>query len=179
MVVETYCFCWVCPLSLPPLVSTLTRKPLFRLFPNICSMIRGLGNLPGNFFFPFFSFFNKIKDGRQNLMALAKAWTASLICFTRKPLVLRLFPNICSMYTGLGNVPGNFFFAFFSFFNKIQDGHHNPMSLSRAWIALWICFMFGLNKRPYSAHVLISFWCDSDNKTLICLRFRIFAHISV
>ena len=24
--------------------------------------------------------------------------------------------------------------------------------------------MFGLKERPYSAHVLISFWCDSDNK---------------
>ena len=38
------------------------------------------------------------------------------------------------------------------------------MSLSRAWTAFWICFMFGLKERPYSAHVLISFWCDSDNK---------------
>ena len=24
--------------------------------------------------------------------------------------------------------------------------------------------MFGLKERPYSAHVLISFWCNSDNK---------------
>ena len=24
--------------------------------------------------------------------------------------------------------------------------------------------MFGLTERPYSAHMLISFWCDSDNK---------------
>ena len=24
--------------------------------------------------------------------------------------------------------------------------------------------MFGLMERPYPAHVLISFWCDSDNK---------------
>ena len=23
--------------------------------------------------------------------------------------------------------------------------------------------MFGLKERPYSAHVLISFWCDADN----------------
>ena len=23
--------------------------------------------------------------------------------------------------------------------------------------------MFGLKERPYPAHVLISFWCDSDN----------------
>ena len=27
-----------------------------------------------------------------------------------------------------------------------------------------LCFMFDLKERPYSAHVLISFWCDSDNK---------------
>ena len=32
----------------------------------------------------------------------------------------------------LGNSPGNFFFAFPSFFNKIQDGRKNPMSLSIA-----------------------------------------------
>ena len=24
--------------------------------------------------------------------------------------------------------------------------------------------MFGLKERPYPAHVLISFWCDSDNE---------------
>ena len=24
--------------------------------------------------------------------------------------------------------------------------------------------MFGLKERPYIVHVLISFWCDSDNK---------------
>ena len=32
----------------------------------------------------------------------------------------------------MGNLPGNFFFAFFSFFNKIQDGHQNPMAHARA-----------------------------------------------
>ena len=39
--------------------------------------------------------------------------------------------------------------------------------------------MFGLKERPYSAHVLISFWCDSDNKNFDFLRFRILADISV
>ena len=57
-----------------------------------------------------------------------------------------------------------FFWSFFSFFNKIQDGRQSPMSLSRAWTALWICFMFGLKERPYPAHVLIGVWSDSDNK---------------
>ena len=38
--------------------------------------------------------------------------------------------------------------------------------------------MFGLREIPYSAHVLISFWCDSDNKNLIFLCFIIFADIS-
>ena len=33
--------------------------------------------------------------------------------------------------------------------------------------------MFGLKERPYPAHVLISFWCDSDNeKKNIFLRFK-------
>ena len=39
--------------------------------------------------------------------------------------------------------------------------------------------MFGLRERPYSAHVVISFWCDSDNKNYNFLRFRILADISV
>ena len=39
--------------------------------------------------------------------------------------------------------------------------------------------MFGLKERPYSAHVMISFWCDSDNKTSIFLRLKILADISV
>ena len=71
------------------------------------------------------------------------------------------------------------FSAFSSFFNKIQDGRQNPMSLSRAWTALWICFMFGLRERPYSAHVVISFWCDSDIRNYNFSRFRILADISV
>ena len=39
--------------------------------------------------------------------------------------------------------------------------------------------MFGSKERPYPAHVLISFWCDSDKKTLTFLRFRILADILV
>ena len=35
--------------------------------------------------------------------------------------------------------------------------------------------MFGLTGRPYPAHVLIYFWCDSDNKNFYFLRFRILA----
>ena len=57
-----------------------------------------------------------------------------------------------------------FFFAFFSFFNKIQDGRQNPMAHTRARTASSICFMFGLNERPYSGRELKSFWCDSNNK---------------
>ena len=48
----------------------------------------------------------------------------------------------------LGNLPGNVFFAFFSFFNKIQDDRQNPMAHARAWTASSICFMFGLKERP-------------------------------
>ena len=53
------------------------------------------------------------------------------------------------------------------------------MSLARALTASWICFMFGLKERPYPAHLLISFWCDSDDKYFAFLRFRILADISV
>ena len=35
--------------------------------------------------------------------------------------------------------------------------------------------MFGLKVRPYSAHVLISFWCDSDNKNFAFFRFQNFS----
>ena len=85
-----------------------------------------------------------------------------VFALTRKPL-LGLFPNICSMHTGPGDLPG-IFLACFSFFSKIQDSRQNPMALSRAWTASWICFMFGLKEIPYPGRVLKSFWCDSDNK---------------
>ena len=62
----------------------------------------------------------------------------------------------------LGNFPG-IFFAFFSFFNKIQDGRQNPMAHARASS---ICFMIGLKERPYPDREMKSFWCDSDNKKL-------------
>ena len=35
--------------------------------------------------------------------------------------------------------------------------------------------MFGLTERPYSAHVLISFWCDSDNKNYDFFTFQNFS----
>ena len=35
--------------------------------------------------------------------------------------------------------------------------------------------MFGLKERPYSAHVLISFWCDSDNKNYDFFAFQNFS----
>ena len=35
--------------------------------------------------------------------------------------------------------------------------------------------MFGLKERPYSAHVLISFWCDSDNKNYEIFAFQNFS----
>ena len=53
------------------------------------------------------------------------------------------------------------------------------MSLSRAWTASWICIMLGSKEEPYPGRVLISFWCDYDNKNLYFLRFRILADISV
>ena len=96
-------------------------------------------------------------------------------------LFLLSLKNPCSDYfqiftvciLALRNFPGNFF-AFFSFFNKIQDGQQNPMSLFRARTALWICFMFGLKERPYPGCVLKSFWCDSDNKNFAFFRFQNF-----
>ena len=35
--------------------------------------------------------------------------------------------------------------------------------------------MFGLKERPYSAHVLISFWCNSDNKNFYFLTLQNFS----
>ena len=79
----------------------------------------------------------------------------------------------------LRNLHGNFFFAFFSLFNKIQGGHQNRMAHTRARTALSICFMFGLRERPYQGHVLKWFWCDSDNRNFDFLRFSILTDISV
>ena len=41
-----------------------------------------------------------------------------------------------------------------------------------------MCFMFGLKERPYPGRVMISFWCDSDNKNFHFLHFIILADIS-
>ena len=39
--------------------------------------------------------------------------------------------------------------------------------------------MFFLKERPYSGHMLINFWCDSDNNKLYFLHFGILGDISV
>ena len=46
--------------------------------------------------------------------------------------LLGLFLNIRSMHIGPREFARSIFSAFPSFFNKIQDGRQNPMSLSRA-----------------------------------------------
>ena len=53
------------------------------------------------------------------------------------------------------------------------------MAHARAQTVSSICFMFGLRERPYPGRELKSFWCDSDKKTLIFLRFSILADIFV
>ena len=65
----------------------------------------------------------------------------------------------------------NFFFSFFSFFNKIQDGRQNPVAHAKARTASSICFMFGLNERPYSGRELKSCWCDSGDKNFDFFTF--------
>ena len=75
----------------------------------------------------------------------------------------------------LGNLPGKFFFAFISFFNKIQDGSQNPMEHARAQTTSSICFMLGLKERPYSVRELKSFWFDSDNKNFDFFTFLYFS----
>ena len=50
---------------------------------------------------------------------------------TRKPCS-HYFQIFAVCILALGNLPCNFFFVFFSFINKIQDGPQNLMSLSRA-----------------------------------------------
>ena len=75
----------------------------------------------------------------------------------------------------LGNLPGNFFFAFLSFFIKIQDGCQNPMAHARAQTASSICFMFGFKGRPYPGRELKSLWCDSENKNFDFFTFLYFS----
>ena len=55
------------PPAPPQLVSALTQKLHSDYFQIFAVCILALGNLPGKF--AFFSFFNKIQDGRQNPMA--------------------------------------------------------------------------------------------------------------
>ena len=72
---------------------------------------------------------------------LIRFWCDSEITFSRglhENLVTVLYFSIINVLCGAGGdasfapQANLFFFAFFSFFNKIQDGHQNPMSLSRA-----------------------------------------------
>ena len=112
-------------------------------------------------------------------------WRWRLIVFAestrRRHLFLLSLENPYSDYfqifavciLALGNSSVKFFFAFFSFFNKIQDGRQNPMAHARARTASSICFMFGLNERPYSGRELKSFWCDSDNKNFDFFTFLV------
>ena len=53
------------------------------------------------------------------------------------------------------------------------------MAHARAQTVSSICLMFGLKERPYPGRELKSFWCDSDNKNFVFLRFCILADISV
>ena len=57
--------------------------------------------------------------------------------------------------------------VFISFFNKIQDGRQNHMSLSIELELLYgFVYLLDSKEEPYPGRVLISFWCDHDNKTL-------------
>ena len=94
-----------------------------------------------------------------------------LFPFTLKNPYSDYFQIFAVCILALGNLPGKFFFAFFSFFNKIQDGRQNPMAHATARTAPSICFMFGLKERPYPGRELKSFWCF--------LSFSILADISV
>ena len=81
--------------------------------------------------------------------------------------------TICIL--ALGNLSGEFFLRFFSFFDKIQDGRQNPMAHARAQTALAIYFMFGLKERPYPGRELKCLWCDSDNKNFDFFTFLDFS----
>ena len=104
--------------------------------------------------------------GGGNLLFLPSPPAAAATCFCSHS---KTPTRIISKYLQYAYWPWGiclviFFFAFFSFFNKIQDGRQNPMAHARARTASSICFMFGLNEKPYSGRELKSFWCDSDNK---------------
>ena len=49
------------------------KNPYSEYFQIFAVCILALGNLPGNFLFVLFIFFNKIQDGRRNPMAHATA----------------------------------------------------------------------------------------------------------
>ena len=56
-----------------PLFLLSLENPYSDYFQIFAACILVLGNLSGKFFFAFFSFSNKIQDGRQNPMAHATA----------------------------------------------------------------------------------------------------------
>ena len=76
--------------------------------------------------FDFFTFHNFRGYFSLLIFDIIKIWQSS------HTSLLGLFLIISSMHIDPGNMPCKFFLSFFSFFNKIQDGRQNPMSLSRA-----------------------------------------------
>ena len=81
------------------------------------------GICPVNFFRVFFSFFNKIKAGRQNLMSLSRAWTASWSYFMfdlkEKPYRGHVLISFwCDSDFAFQNIRGYFRFA--------HSGYHHP-----------------------------------------------------
>ena len=96
--------------------------------------------------------------GGEDFLFLLSSPAAAAFCFCSHS---KTSARIISNYFQHANWPWGiclvFFFAFFSFFNKIQDGHQNSLSLSRAGTASWMFFMFGLKERPHPGRVLKSF----------------------
>ena len=82
------------------------------------------------------------------------------------------------MHIGPGEFARYFFWRFPAFLTKSKMAANILChSLSKLEL-LHGFFMFGSKGEPYPGRVLISFWCDYDNKNFF-LRFRFLGDISV
>ena len=123
---------------------------------------------------PKFSCPRTLCGGGDLLFLLSPPAAATCFCSDSKTPYSDYFQIFTVCILALGNLPGKFFFAFFSFFNNIQDGRQNPMAHARAQTASSICFMFGLKARPYSGAELKTFWFDFDFYVFVFQRIFLF-----
>ena len=120
-----------------------SKNPCSDYFQIFAVCILALGNLPGRFFLRFSVSSTKFRMAIKIL----------------RRFLLGLFLIISSMHIG----PDDFFWRFSASPTKSKMAAKILCRSLELEPFYGFGFMFGLKEKPWPGHVLISFWCDSDN----------------